>query len=834
MGYDLHLDDLFHEKISYVGNAFNIYRNIYDLPIIEYFGEVSPEFFNYVKKRKYFLLLSVYDDEGRIFLERNTQEQIHWSLPGGSLKNNEDFHLAIKRLTKRICEPNSAPISLGEIEPIAFVHNRFRHNKKEFEHLGIAFAARIRNKSEIDTKNLLGKFVHINETELKNINRYANQEVVKLCHKRIDAFDTDFPETEILTNEKFKLRYIIHNKIIKKLILTSRVRKKQAFDNLVSKKIGNAKSFIDVSCGDSDLMFKINDSHNFDFLVGNDISWGQINTRRETGTKIFFTNHNASYLPFRENAFDVLYCGNTLHHMTSRRDLELLFSSCFRVAKKIIFVEIERPSDTGWFPNFLNKIWYRWFLGDAGRAYLDKKTFRSIIETNFGHIASLSFDEFKNVQGRYMIAEIEKGNASIQKQKFIEVEEKFFLDAPTASTIEKRMGNGGFVLTGDTSETDDYFTDPDGRFITDRTCLRLRTDGRHSELTFKGKSTMPSSRFAKVENNIPIESIRVRNHKDILESLGYHKYVSVIKHRRSYGKTIDGLRHNITIDDVENVGSFAEFEILAPADKWQGDEDALKDRLDGWLKDFDAEGWTKADLPYRDFVAKRIKSELFRSERLSVLLLDFDGTIVPSEMAFYRAYRDVIRSHCGKTISIDEYRKHEMSRSDGLFEHLQQTAGLDPKKRKDIMQEIYGVYEKHFEALLSDSRTVSNLHSLEGLKKIGLKLALVTTSKRRFVDSLLAGLGYSDLFETIVAREDVAELKPDPAAFTKAIEELGAKKDDCLAVEDSPRGVAAAKAAGIRCIGVHGLSLTPKEELHSLKIPVFETLTEIVDVLKFA
>jgi putative hydrolase of the HAD superfamily len=832
MPRDFHLDDIFHERVGYVDHAFDVYRRIYDLPEIEYVGDVSSELFNYVKKRRHFLLLSIYDCEGRIFLERNIQEQLYWSLPGGSLKTDEDFHLAIERIAKRISEHGGAQMMLGEIEPIAFVRNIFRHEGEEFEHLGIAFAARLRNQSQIDVKSLLGRFVHINDKELESINRYANREVAKLCHKRIDKFDTDFPEAEIATNEKFHFRYMVHDNLVKRFLLTPKLKKKEQFHKMLKDKLGGARSFLDVSCGDNDLIFRLSETGTYDYLVGNDVSWSQINTKRGSGTNILFTNHNASYLPFKEDAFDVLYCGNTLHHMTSRRELELLFDSCLRVSKKIVIVEIEKPSETGLFPHLLNTYWYRMFLKDVGGAYLSKDAFHSIVSSHFKNKANVAFGEFSNIQGRYLIAEVTKIATKSPTRDHLEVEEKFFLNDP--SSLENHLKKDGFTLSDDCYETDEYFTDLDGQFVIDRTCLRLRTQGGHCEITFKGKSKVLANHFAKVERNITIDPEKTADYKKLLASLGYHKYSSVIKHRRTFSDTRKGLSYSVAIDCIENVGSFVEFEITAPVTEWEGKEGDLRKYLVAWLAAYHSEEWDKADKPYRDFVAEHVKQSILKSGATKAMLIDFDGTIVPSEKIFFRAYRDAVQASYGYSVSLEEYKEHELSKSDGLFAYLQGVVGAMEGDKEGLMERVYANYEAYSDCLLSDDDVMANLSALGKLRDTGLRLALVTTSKRKFVEKILRNYDCSNLFELMVCREDVVDHKPSPAAFELAVEKLGLPPNECVAFEDSRRGVASAKSANLTCFGVHNLSLTSKDELSSMEVPVFESLMEVVNILRFA
>ena len=85
----------------------------------------------------------------------------------------------------------------------------------------------------------------------------------------------------------------------------------------------------------------------------------------------------------------------------------------------------------------------------------------------------------------------------------------------------------------------------------------------------------------------------------------------------------------------------------------------------------------------------------------------------------------------------------------------------------------------------------------------GLPHALVTSSERRFMDAVLARTGLR--FDVLVCANDVSMTKPDPEPYLLAAKLLGADPARCVALEDSPNGVASAEAAGCRVIAVPSL-----------------------------
>jgi HAD superfamily hydrolase (TIGR01509 family) len=87
------------------------------------------------------------------------------------------------------------------------------------------------------------------------------------------------------------------------------------------------------------------------------------------------------------------------------------------------------------------------------------------------------------------------------------------------------------------------------------------------------------------------------------------------------------------------------------------------------------------------------------------------------------------------------------------------------------------------------------------LRAAGVRTALVTMSIRKMAE-LVANTIDFDAFEVVVAGDDVEHSKPHPAAYLLATELLGVDPADCVAIEDSPPGVASASAAGAATIGV--------------------------------
>jgi hypothetical protein len=94
------------------------------------------------------------------------------------------------------------------------------------------------------------------------------------------------------------------------------------------------------------------------------------------------------------------------------------------------------------------------------------------------------------------------------------------------------------------------------------------------------------------------------------------------------------------------------------------------------------------------------------------------------------------------------------------------------------------------------------------LREAGVKTALVTMSMRRMALAVANSVGF-DAFDFVVAGDDVTFGKPHPEAYQTAASQLGVSVEHCIALEDSPTGLASAEAAGIRTIAIENLVTLP-------------------------
>ncbi len=183
------------------------------------------------------------------------------------------------------------------------------------------------------------------------------------------------------------------------------------------------------------------------------------------------------------------------------------------------------------------------------------------------------------------------------------------------------------------------------------------------------------------------------------------------------------------------------------------------------------------------------------------IVFDFDGVIVNSEPVHLRSTQDALALR-GVTLSPDEYYGRYVGYDDvGMFRALASDRGLD--WCSDDLQELLVAKALRFEALeASDALLVPGAAACVRRMAAVAPLAIASGARRPEIERLLKRLGLDSFFPVIVASGETEFSKPAPDPYTAAAAALRARPQDTVAIEDTAAGLASAKAAGLRCIGV--------------------------------
>jgi HAD superfamily hydrolase (TIGR01509 family) len=213
------------------------------------------------------------------------------------------------------------------------------------------------------------------------------------------------------------------------------------------------------------------------------------------------------------------------------------------------------------------------------------------------------------------------------------------------------------------------------------------------------------------------------------------------------------------------------------------------------------------------------------------LIFDFDGLLVETETSARDSWLEIYREYaCDFPYSQwAETLGGSRSGFDACMYLAEQTGlQLDQDALRERRQ------RRKLEMVEAEPLMAGVAEYLGEGKRRGLRLGVASSSSRGWVAGHLDRLGVADLFDTIVTRDDVTNVKPDPQLYLLALARLGLEPHEALVFEDAPNGVLAAKRAGIFTVAVPNaltceLSLDHADlRIASLAdIPLDHLLTEI-------
>ena len=181
------------------------------------------------------------------------------------------------------------------------------------------------------------------------------------------------------------------------------------------------------------------------------------------------------------------------------------------------------------------------------------------------------------------------------------------------------------------------------------------------------------------------------------------------------------------------------------------------------------------------------------------LVFDFDGLILDTETPEFLAWQEVFASYGARLTTV------EWARVIGSTDHGWDASSSIARQTGAVVSaaDLRAVWKPRQSALLEvETIRPGVLALLSAGRARGLSLGVASSSPRWWVEGNLTRLGILSQFSAITTKDDVQRTKPDPAVYRLAVSRLAVPAASALALEDSPNGVQAAHAAGLRCVAV--------------------------------
>ena len=189
---------------------------------------------------------------------------------------------------------------------------------------------------------------------------------------------------------------------------------------------------------------------------------------------------------------------------------------------------------------------------------------------------------------------------------------------------------------------------------------------------------------------------------------------------------------------------------------------------------------------------------------IEAVVFDLDGLLLDSEQVWDSVREQLARERGG--------RWHENAQRDMM--------GMSSPEWSRYMHDVIGLREPPEEINREVVRRVESAYrddlpvipgAREAVKRIAARwpLGLASSSNRGLIDLVLELLGVAELFRATVSSEEVGRGKPAPDVYLEAARRLGVEATRAASVEDSHNGIRAAKAAGMRVVGIPNRHFPP-------------------------
>ena len=212
------------------------------------------------------------------------------------------------------------------------------------------------------------------------------------------------------------------------------------------------------------------------------------------------------------------------------------------------------------------------------------------------------------------------------------------------------------------------------------------------------------------------------------------------------------------------------------------------------------------------------------AQSTQAILWDNDGVLVDTEELYFKATQHVLAG-AGIGLTEDDYIDLFLVQGRGAF-HLAEERGMskdDVERLRADRNVLYGRWLAEAPRTMADVGVV--LEALHGRYVMGV----VTSSRRDHFDVTHAQTGLLKYFDFVLTAADFRRVKPDPEPYLRAVAHTGFDPADCVAIEDSARGLEAARGAGVPCLVV------PTRLTRASAFPgadrVLQKLTDVLSVL---
>lgn len=191
--------------------------------------------------------------------------------------------------------------------------------------------------------------------------------------------------------------------------------------------------------------------------------------------------------------------------------------------------------------------------------------------------------------------------------------------------LKEFIKSEGFIFKNSTLENDEYFLDINFDMIENDSCIRVRTvNNKDVILSFEGMVKNLSQIDIKDSRNVYLDISQKDNIIGFLSDMGYYKYVSMNILKETFVKKDKEYYYSISIDTIENVGEFVDFDIYTDIE----DKGAINNIFYDFEKKIESCIKEHVNLKYRDYTSNYLYKNFLKGETLNRILIELDKIFV--------------------------------------------------------------------------------------------------------------------------------------------------------------------------------------------------------------
>jgi beta-phosphoglucomutase-like phosphatase (HAD superfamily) len=195
---------------------------------------------------------------------------------------------------------------------------------------------------------------------------------------------------------------------------------------------------------------------------------------------------------------------------------------------------------------------------------------------------------------------------------------------------------------------------------------------------------------------------------------------------------------------------------------------------------------------------------------ISTIIFDMDGVLIDSEPIHLQIEQQQFRD-LGLVLSPAEHLRYVGTSANNMWQQLNERYHLQTSVA-DRVAEGSARFLAHLRQHRAEVRPVAGVSELIAkLLALGKQLVLASSAPRQNIELVLEVLGLAACFPVRVSGQELPLSKPHPEIFLRAAQLAGATPAQCTVIEDAANGVAAAKAAGMRCLAYRNPHSGPQD-----------------------